>query len=102
MKIGDIVWTEAYGHISKWVVLRLKDNHGFIKLYHIQEDDRLIDRDEFFNATEDAILATEAEAIQEAVNWENREFECRLFDHNRFLENKAKKLGQIKESEVKK
>ena len=97
MKVGDIVWTEAFGHISKWVVLRLKDNHGFVRLYHLQEDDRLVDRDDYFNATEEAILATEAEAIQEAIKWENREFECRTFDHNRFLENMAKKLGQTEE-----
>jgi len=95
-KPGDIVWTEAYGHISKWIVVRL-DDHGFIRLYHVQEDDRTIDRDEFFSATEGAILATEAEAIQKSVDWENREFECRLFDHNRFLEKMAKKLKQTEE-----
>jgi len=100
MKPGDIVWTEAYGHIGKWIVLR-KDDHGFFRLYHIQEEGRLIDRDEFFNTKEDDVFATEAEAIQEAIKWAKEDFENRLHDHAAFIEKMAKKLAKTEDKDVK-
>ena len=99
MKIGDIVWTEAYGHISKWVVVN-PNSRGFVKLYHIQDGDEIVERDEIIGRPVDDLILTEAEAIQRSIEGEKTDFENRLYNHNAFIEKMAKKLGQLKESEV--
>lgn len=96
MKAGDIVWTEAYGHISKWIVLD-PNCRELVKLYHIQEDERLVERDEITCLLPGSIFPTETEAIQKAIEEERAEFENRLYNHNTFLEKMAKKLGQTEE-----
>ena len=101
MNIGDIVWTEAFGHTAQWIVLE-PNCRGLVKLYQIQRDGGLVEFDNIICKEESELILTEADAIQKAIQSEKKDFEWRVSNHNDFLEKMAKKLGQINESKAEK
>ena len=96
MKRGDIVWTEAFGRTAQWIVLD-PNCRGLVKLYQVQRNEEIVECDNIICKEENELILTEADAIQKAIQSEEKDFEWRVSEHNAFLEKMAKKLGQTEE-----
>ena len=95
-KPGDIVFSTAYGHITKWVVVGTLDQYNRVRLYKVGCD-RF--HEEMIDLEEDHLFPTKRDAIKQAIAEENEAYERNYNLHGENLKKLFEKLGETYEEE---
>ena len=95
---GDIVYSTDYGEIKAWIVLRYADENGKVRVYKLGQgryDECMTE------LSEESILATEEDAIKQAIIEENVKFSHFTSLHEEKLKKLNAKLENIRKVEGK-